>query len=80
MLSGANALTRIYSARHSRGASAARYCMRMVDAILWRFARHDKIVRAWWIREAAAEQIPHRRCLAFARQRDSGWQLAGVGW
>jgi hypothetical protein len=42
-------------------------------------AQHDKIVRAWWILEAAAEQFPHRRCLAFARQRDSGWQFGRVG-
>jgi hypothetical protein len=80
MPSRENALLPHLCRKRSRDASAARYCMRIVDAILWRFARHDKIVRAWWILEAAAEQIPHRRCLAFARQRDSGWQLAGVGW
>jgi hypothetical protein len=47
MQSRENALTPIQGARHSRGASAARHCEWIGSADLWRFAQHDKIVRAW---------------------------------
>jgi hypothetical protein len=61
---------------HIRGVLRLRAIVRgSLMPISWRFAQHDKIVKELVNTEAAAEQIPHRHCLAFARQRDSGWQF-----
>jgi hypothetical protein len=49
----------------------------MVSADLWRFAQHDKNVRAWRILEAAADplSVPVSHALAVG---DSGWRFDKV--
>jgi len=44
MLSRENALTPYLSLWNSRDASASRHCAGIVNADLWRFAQHDRIL------------------------------------